>query len=220
MDISFFPVWALRLRTPRLELRPAREAEVLDLIELSGRGVHDPSEMPFIVAWTDQPSPDRERGTLQHCLSCWVELGPQAWRLPFAAYAGDECVGAQTLLAEDFAQLRTVETGSWLGREHQGHGLGKEMRAAVLALAFEALGARRAESGAFEDNAASLGVTRSLGYRPNGDRARLRRGDSARELRFMMDREDWGGSAAREVQVEVEGATREVLAQLGADQPT
>jgi RimJ/RimL family protein N-acetyltransferase len=219
MDISFFPVWALRLRTPRLELRPAREAEVLDLVELSGRGVHDPATMPFVVPWTDQPPPERDRGTLQHHLACWAELTAQTWRLPFAVYAGDECVGTQTVLAEDFAVLRTVETGSWLGRDHQGRGFGKEMRAAALHLAFECLGATHAITGAFEDNAASLGVTRSLGYRPNGERLRVRRGTVARELRFVMDADDWSATASLLSPTEAVGVTSDLLAQLGATEP-
>jgi hypothetical protein len=37
--------------------------------------------------------------------------------------------------------LREFESGSWLGREHQGRGLGKEMREATLHLGFEGLGA-------------------------------------------------------------------------------
>ena len=39
------------------------------------------------------------------------------------------------------------------------------MRAAVLHLAFDGLGARRAVSDAFEDNPGWLGVSRKLGYR-------------------------------------------------------
>ena len=42
--------------------------------------------------------------------------------------------------------MRTVGTGSWLGRPYQGRGIGKEMRGAVLALAFDGLGAEVAET--------------------------------------------------------------------------
>lgn len=42
------------------------------------------------------------------------------------------------------------------------------MRAAVLELAFRGLGAAYAVSEAYADNAASLGVSRALGYGPNG----------------------------------------------------
>ena len=42
------------------------------------------------------------------------------------------------------------------------------MRAAVLAFAFDGLGAQVAESSAFLDNAASNAVSRALGYEENG----------------------------------------------------
>lgn len=64
--------------------------------------------------------------------------------------------------------LREVHTGSWLGRRYQGQGIGTQMRAAVLHLALDGLGAQRAVSAAFEDNPASLGVSRKLGYRDDG----------------------------------------------------
>jgi len=46
-----------------------------------------------------------------------------------------------------------------------GPGLGTEARAAILALAFDGLGADAAESGYFEGNAASARVSEKLGYR-------------------------------------------------------
>jgi hypothetical protein len=62
--------------------------------------------------------------------------------------------------AQDFSLLRSVGTGSWLGTEYQGQGIGKEMRSAVLHLAFAGLGAQIARSGAYFDNEASLRVSR------------------------------------------------------------
>ena len=61
-------------------------------------------------------------------------------------------VGVQGLVARDFAVMRAVATGSWLGAEFQRRGIGKEMRGAVLALAFDGLGAQIAETEAFVDN--------------------------------------------------------------------
>jgi hypothetical protein len=74
-------------------------------------------------------------------------------------------------------------------------------------------------TGAFEDNAASLGVTRSLGYRPNGERLRVRRGSGARELRFVMDLDGWSAAAALLSPTEATGVTADLLAQLGATEP-
>jgi RimJ/RimL family protein N-acetyltransferase len=61
-----------------------------------------------------------------------------------------------------------VDTHSWLATDARGRGWGKQMRAAVLVLAFEHLGATAAVTEAWSDNAASLGVSRSLGYVDNG----------------------------------------------------
>ena len=50
---------------------------------------------------------------------------------------------------------------------------------------------KQATTGAFTDNAASLGVTRSLGYEPNGRLRHQRRGEVAETLRFRMERDHW-----------------------------
>jgi len=99
--------------------------------------------------------------------------------------------------------LREVHTGSWLGRRYQGHGIGTQMRAAVLHLAFEGLGAQHAASGAFEHNAASLGVSRKLGYRDDGIERHVVRGHPAVLQRLRLTRADW--QAARSVPVEIRG---------------
>ena len=52
-------------------------------------------------------------------------------------------VGIQDVIAANFPVLRGVDTYSWLGIDHQGQGFGREMRAAVLHLAFDGLGAVR-----------------------------------------------------------------------------
>jgi RimJ/RimL family protein N-acetyltransferase len=87
--------------------------------------------------------------------------------------------------------LREVYSGSWLGRRFQGRGIGTEMRAAVLHLAFTGLGARAARSAAFEDNAASLAVSRKQGYRPDGEEWVESRGAARRTLRLRLDAAGW-----------------------------
>jgi RimJ/RimL family protein N-acetyltransferase len=115
----------------------------------------------------------------------------QFWRLSFAVLEAGTIIGTQDLRADDFARVRTVRTGSWLGQEYQGRGNGKEMRAAVLHLAFAGLGALIAQTSAFADNAASLGVTRALGYVPDGEELVVRRGSASRHLRFRLERDEW-----------------------------
>ena len=61
----------------------------------------------------------------------------------------------QDLIGINFAVLGTVSTFSWLQPSFRRRGLGTEMRAAILHLAFAGLGAGEASSEAFADNDAS-----------------------------------------------------------------
>jgi RimJ/RimL family protein N-acetyltransferase len=75
--------------------------------------------------------------------------------------------------------------------EHQGRGLGTEMRAAVLLLAFDHLGATTARSAAWSDNPASLRLSEKLGYRPDGTATFARRGAAATEIRLLLAAEQF-----------------------------
>jgi RimJ/RimL family protein N-acetyltransferase len=89
-----------------------------------------------------------------------------------------------------------------VGLEHQGRGLGKELRSAVLHLAFSGLGAEQAVTGAFADNARSLGVTRALGYSLNGESRTVRRGEQARLLHYTLDAATWAETRRDDVTIE------------------
>jgi RimJ/RimL family protein N-acetyltransferase len=168
------PLTQLRLRTPRLELRLATVDELRRLYDVAAGGIHDPGTMPFAVAWTDDLD---ERAFLAHHADTLEASNPESWTLNLVAFLDGAPVGVQALRAERFAETRTVDTGSWLGRPWQGRGLGTEMRAAVLALAFEQLGAQLATSGAIQGNPQSLGVSRKLGYAEVGSHTVSPRGE-------------------------------------------
>jgi len=159
-----WPLFGLVLRTPRLELRVPSLEQLAGLAELADEGVHDPAAMPFLVPWTDLPPGPRGRSVMQHQWHLWAALTPQQWSLELAVLAGGEPVGFQSIGGTEFAVTREVHTGSWLGRRHQGRGIGTEMRAAVLQLAFDGLGADWAVSSALDGNHASIGVSRSSSY--------------------------------------------------------
>jgi RimJ/RimL family protein N-acetyltransferase len=188
--LAAWPIAGLRVRTPRLELRSATDD---DLVELAARtdDVHDPGFQPFMTGWALRPSPERERGLLQYHWRARAGLGAEDWSLPLAVVVDGAVVGTQDIGAGDFAIRRTVSTGSWLHRPLHGRGLGTEMRAAVLHLAFAGLGAERAETGAFAGNSSSLRVTEKLGYRPNGDEVHVIDGERRLEHRFVLDRATW-----------------------------
>jgi RimJ/RimL family protein N-acetyltransferase/predicted GNAT family acetyltransferase len=155
------PLTRLRLRTPRLELRLATVAEQRRLYAVAAEGIHDPESMPFGIAWTDNLD---EGSFLAHHALALESAQPADWTINLVAFHEGRPIGSQAIRAERFAETRTVDTGSWLGRAWQGRGLGTEMRSAVLTLAFDHLGATRATSGAIERNPQSLGVSRKLGY--------------------------------------------------------
>jgi RimJ/RimL family protein N-acetyltransferase len=198
---SFWPLFDLVVRTPRLELRLPREDEFAALIDLANQGIHDPETMPFFVPWTDLETEQRARATAQWLWGHRANWSPENWTLTAAAFVDGRPVGVQDVGAQHFRAVRSVETGSWLGRAHQGQGLGREMRQAILHLAFAGLGAAEALSGAFEDNAASLAVSRAVGYEENGEARGRRRDGSGRTLRFRMAREQWERKRREDIEI-------------------
>jgi RimJ/RimL family protein N-acetyltransferase len=203
MEARFWPVYGLRITTPRLELRLPDLRLLDELAAVAADGVHAPDAMPFTVPWTDEPPADRARATFQHVLGTVAAWRPEKWTLSLAVLHDGKVVGRQDLMAAGFAVTREADTGSWLGLAHQGQGIGTEMRAAVLHLAFAGLGAASATSAAMTDNPRSLGVSRRLGYRPDGLTVASVRGRACTLQRLRLDRATW--EAHRTVPVEVTG---------------
>lgn len=194
MTHRYWPLFDLRLRTAGLELRPMTEADLAQLAdELPDDLEQDPAATTYDVA-----DARVRRGIVVH-QSYWKYYGswrPEAWRLNFVVHHGGRLIGVQELEGNDFLALRTVDTSSHLVADARGRGLGKAMRAAVLALAFGPLDAEVAITSAWHDNHASLGVSRALGYRPNGETFD-RRGDGRDTMvHLRMVRADWVASGA------------------------
>ncbi|GGK35963.1 GNAT family N-acetyltransferase [Nocardia camponoti] len=188
---AHWPVVDLRITTPTLELRWPDLDDLTALATLAAKGVHDPAVQPFSVEWTDGTPEERARRALTWHWRCLGEWRPEAWALNFVVVQDGEVVGSQTVAADNFAIRREVRTGSWLGIAHHGRGIGTEMRAAVLHLAFAHLGAETAVSGAFLDNVASTRVSRRLGYEVNGVDVHVVRGKRALQHRFRLTRTNW-----------------------------
>ncbi|HEX4705081.1 MAG TPA: GNAT family N-acetyltransferase [Pseudonocardiaceae bacterium] len=184
-----WPLWRLALRTPRLELRPDDDQGVLDLLAEARRGIHPPEEMPFGLPWTDAPPEEMVRNGIQFHWHQRATCTPEDWKINFLIRLDGQVIGSQGLHATNFAVTREVSTGSWIGKRYQGHGIGTEMRAAVLMLAFDHLGARTARSSAFTDNVRSHGVSRRLGYQPDGTFVQVRRGHPATQIRLVVTAE-------------------------------
>jgi RimJ/RimL family protein N-acetyltransferase len=203
MDSDLWPLTGLRLHTPRLELRLPSDRDLADLARLAAAGIHDPLVQPFAVGWTDVPPAERARSVLQHYWRQLAEWTPDRWTLPLIVVHDGAVVGTQGTSGRDFGVLREVATGSWLGQAYQRRGIGTEMRAAVLHLAFAGLGAEYAVSSAFTDNTASLTVSRRLGYADDGIEQQVRRGQSAIVRRLRLDRSTW--QATHRAPVSIEG---------------
>ena len=159
--VSSYPPLNVQVHTPRLLLLGATDELLERLVPVVRKGVATAKPWPF-----DDPmslykeSPDREWSWLRGIWAGRCKVSDDFWRLYFVVVVDCEPVGMQDLIGLNFAALGTVETFSWLSPDVRGRGLGKEMRQAVLHLAFEGLGARQAETGAFVDNGASNGVSR------------------------------------------------------------
>ena len=172
---AIYPVLGLRITAGPLELRGISDDDIAALADLAGRGVHAPEEMPFSVPWTDAPAAELPLRFAIHHWSIRASFSPEAWTLDLAAVWDGVVVGTQGFRTSRYLASRTGETGSWLGREHQGRGIGTSMRQAMCAFLFDFLEAQEVNSGAFIDNPASLAVSRKVGYRPNGQHRVVRR---------------------------------------------
>jgi RimJ/RimL family protein N-acetyltransferase len=201
MESPYWPLFDLRIMTPRVEIRMPDDDVLGKLALLASKGIRDPATMPFLQPWTDEPSPMLEQGLMQWGWRHRAEWSPNRWTFNGAVFVDGALVGVQSVTADDFALERSVNTGSWLGRAHQGRGIGKEMRTAILSFAFDTLGAREALSGGFVDNESSLRVSRSLGYEENGRRTIVRRGIPTEMVDLRMDLATWRGSERITAQV-------------------
>jgi RimJ/RimL family protein N-acetyltransferase len=192
------------VHTPRLSLMGATDDLLEQLLPVVRKGVVTEPPWPF-----DDPmslykdSPEREWAWLRRVWAGRSKVGDEFWRLYFVVVVDGEPVGMQDLIATDFSDFGIVTTFSWLGPDARGRGLGKEMRQAVLHLAFDGLGAQAAHSDAFIDNHASNRISQVLGYQPNGSDWATRRGEPAELHRYRLTREQW--SLRRREDIELVG---------------
>lgn len=198
--LDVWPLHGLRLRTPDLELRPATEADLPRLCAVL------PPDLEADPAATRYPGlDDRSNHRVILAQSYWRAMGtwtPQNWVLPFAVRRDGELIGMQALEGPNWTVERTVDSWSWLVDGARGLGLGKQMRAAVLELAFTHLGAAAAVSSAGVDNAGSLGVSHSLGYADTHQTVLSHNNETLQHVR--LEAAAWVSSGAGAV-VQIEG---------------
>ena len=196
-----WPPSLLRARAGDLELCYLDDDLMVQLADLASRGVHAPEAMPFLFPWTRGTPEQVARSVLVYQWRSRAAITSRSWSLELAVLHRGEPVGIQAIEADDFPRLHAVNTGSWLGQAHQGQGLGTRMRALVLHVAFQGLGAHTATTSAWADNPASNAVSRRLGYRPNGSSRQAREGITTEHRHYRMDREDYRASASVHTEV-------------------
>ncbi|MBV0894884.1 GNAT family N-acetyltransferase [Microbacterium sp. NC79] len=184
--IAVFPPLGLRIEAGPLVLRPVSDDVIPQLAELALSGIHDSNSMPFAYPWTDAAREVLPTEFAQYHWSNRARWSQAAWSLDFAVEHEGELVGTQGIATRDYVSTRTGETGSWLALQHQGRGIGTQMRQALCAFMFDYAGASEVTSAAFTDNAKSLAVSRKVGYRPDGDVRVQRRHELAISRRLVL----------------------------------
>ncbi|WP_456825013.1 GNAT family N-acetyltransferase [Cellulomonas sp. P5_E12] len=194
--VDLWPLAGLRVRSGDLELRFLDDEHLVALARLAADGIHPPEAMPFTVPWTRGTPTEVARSVLTYLWTRRASVAADSWSLELAVVRAGEVVGTQALIAKDFLVTREAETGSWLGLRHHGQGLGTRMRLMILHLLFDGFDGRRATTAAFDDNGPSKGVTRRIGYVPNGVDVVAREGKPALSNRYVLDRAAWDARPA------------------------
>lgn len=213
-----YPPFGLRVACGDLVLRGITDDLIMPLVEVARRGVHDKGEEenPLGFDWTAAPP---QYLAINYARWAWghrVNFTRDSFILALAVEYEGEIVGVQEGRGEKFPVTRSVSTGSWLGREFQGRGIGTLMRQVFCTFLFDHLDAREVLSGAFLDNQASQRVSEKTGYVRNGV-SRIPRGtrSAAESLSYRLT----PGTLVRPKEpVDVEGveALRRFLALDGA----
>ena len=63
---ELWPLFGLRVETPRLLLRYPSDADLAALASHPAGAIHDPATMPFAIPWTDAPPEELARNTLRY----------------------------------------------------------------------------------------------------------------------------------------------------------
>jgi RimJ/RimL family protein N-acetyltransferase len=184
------PLLGLRINAGRTELRGITDDLLGPLAGLAVEGISSPGGPPFLTPWKTEPPQDLPRFFAQYYWRLRAEFSPDRWTAPLAVLWDGKPAGVQELFADKFLVNRTTETGSWLGRQFQGRGIGTAARQVIAAFAFDHLEAQHVTSAAFSDNVASVSVSRKVGYTEDGVDIWAREGKPVPHQRFLLSRDN------------------------------
>jgi len=187
MTTTALPLLGLRITAGPVELRGVTDDLLGPLAQLAIDGIHDPDFMPFYTPWSLGPAEDMPRSMAQFHWGSRSRFSAEHWSADLAVFYAGELVGSQGISTTDYLVTRTGETGSWLSRRFQGRGIGTAMRQVMCAFAFDCLDAEFITSGAYQDNQASLGVSRKVGYTENGTARHNRMGNPVTLIRLLLE---------------------------------
>jgi len=185
------PLLGLRITAGPVELRGVTDDLLGPMAQLAIDGIHDPDFMPFATPWSLAPAEDLPRSMAQFHWGSRSRFTVEKWSADLAAFYEGELVGSQGISTSDYLVTRTGETGSWLARKFQGRGIGTAMRKVMCAFVFDHLDAESITSAAYDDNPASLGVSRKVGYTENGTERRNRMGKPVTLVRLLLEPGDF-----------------------------
>lgn len=211
--MTSYPLLDVRVSTPTLELHGATDDLLDHLADVvrAGQAHADPAPYDDPMSFYEN-DPDLRVATWLRAI--WRGRGKveaDAWRLYFVVVVDGRPVGMQDLIGVSFSTFGTVTSFSWLSADQRGRGLGHEMRAAILHLAFDGLGAKEASSDAFVDNHGSNAISRDLGYEPNGSDWATRQGEPAPLNRWRLTRDAWERRRRDDIRLHNVAACRALL---------
>lgn len=191
--MSLYAPLNVRITTPLIELRGATDdlLEALAPLVAAGKATADPPPWDDPSSFYETDPDARVAGWLRGVWRARGTVRSDVWRLGFVVFVDGEAVGQQDLTGNDFDAFGTVESTSWVSTDVRRRGLGTEMRAAILHLAFEGFGAAEAHSEGAVDNVGSNAVSKRLGYEPNGFSWATHQGKPVLGQRWRLERAAW-----------------------------
>jgi RimJ/RimL family protein N-acetyltransferase len=117
-----WPLHALRITSPTLELRVPDEAIIDDLVDLAAQGIHDPDVMPFVVPWTDIEPPRFQQSAVTYHWRVQASVMPAAWVINFAVFRRGTLVGTQGIDTVEFATRGCSRPARGLAARIRGRG--------------------------------------------------------------------------------------------------